>query len=156
MCIGDDYPLLKNVRHGLIDPDTPDSEKTRKGENGKTLNLVFSDEFNEDGRTFYDNDDPFYQGVDIWYGVTMDLEVCEATSSEQELLSPSTTGLTYMSSGTILMRSQPKTAPSTFASMPSKITISTTDLVCCSHGINYALRVDCSKPRFLSLAEVTR
>jgi hypothetical protein len=35
----------------------------------------FSDEFNIDGRTFYDGDDPFFQAVDIWYGVTQDLEV---------------------------------------------------------------------------------
>ncbi|KAH0065788.1 beta-glucan synthesis-associated, partial [Aureobasidium melanogenum] len=27
-----------------------------------------------DGRTFYDGDDPYFQGVDIWYGVTQDLE----------------------------------------------------------------------------------
>lgn len=41
-----------------------------------TLTLAqFSDEFNKDGRTFYDGDDPFFQGVDIWYGVTRDLEV---------------------------------------------------------------------------------
>lgn len=36
----------------------------------------FSDEFNTDGRTFYDEDDPFFQAVDLWYGVTQDLEVC--------------------------------------------------------------------------------
>jgi len=35
---------------------------------------VFSDEFETDGRTFYDGDDPYFQGVDIWYGVTQDLE----------------------------------------------------------------------------------
>jgi hypothetical protein len=28
------------------------------------------------GRTFYDDDDPFFQAVDLWYGVTMDKEVC--------------------------------------------------------------------------------
>lgn len=36
----------------------------------------FSDEFNMPGRTFYDEDDPFFQAVDLWYGVTMDKEVC--------------------------------------------------------------------------------
>lgn len=35
----------------------------------------FSDEFSTDGRTFYEGDDAYFQGVDIWYGVTMDLEV---------------------------------------------------------------------------------
>ena len=35
----------------------------------------FSDEFNTDGRTFYSDDDPYFQAVDLWYGVTQDLEV---------------------------------------------------------------------------------
>lgn len=35
----------------------------------------FSDEFNKDGRTFYDGDDAYFQAVDLWYGVTQDLEV---------------------------------------------------------------------------------
>lgn len=48
---------------------------TRKSYDGSTQKLVFSDEFNTDGRTFYDGDDPFFQAVDIWYGATQDLEV---------------------------------------------------------------------------------
>ena len=47
---------------------------TRTDDNGNTQSLVFSDEFNTPGRTFYDGDDPFFQGVDIWYGATRDLE----------------------------------------------------------------------------------
>lgn len=39
------------------------------------MTLAFSDEFEDDGRTFYDGDDAYFQGVDIWYGVTQDLEV---------------------------------------------------------------------------------
>lgn len=35
----------------------------------------FSDEFNMPGRTFYEDDDPFFEAVDLWYGVTMDKEV---------------------------------------------------------------------------------
>ncbi|KAH8599352.1 glycoside hydrolase family 16 protein [Bisporella sp. PMI_857] len=73
-CLKDGVPLLKNIRTSLIDPDTPQSEYTRTSNNGDTLKLVFSDEFNKDGRTFYDEDDPYFQGVDIWYGVTEDLE----------------------------------------------------------------------------------
>ncbi|KAK5132055.1 hypothetical protein LTR08_000392 [Meristemomyces frigidus] len=73
-CIGDNVALLKNLRKNMIDPDTPSSVKTRTGANGKAQTLVFSDEFNEAGRTFYSGDDPFFQAVDIWYGVTMDLE----------------------------------------------------------------------------------
>ncbi|KAF2256984.1 glycoside hydrolase family 16 protein [Trematosphaeria pertusa] len=67
-------PLLKNIRTGLIDPDTPDSAMTRKSHDGTKQVLVFSDEFNTEGRTFYDGDDPFFQAVDIWYGATQDLE----------------------------------------------------------------------------------
>lgn len=37
--------------------------------------MQFSDEFNRDGRTFYSDDDPYFQAVDLWYGVTQDLEV---------------------------------------------------------------------------------
>ncbi|KAF2636425.1 beta-glucan synthesis-associated protein SKN1 [Massarina eburnea CBS 473.64] len=76
LCIAghENEPLLKNVRTGLIDPDTPKSAMTRKSHNGKTQKLVFSDEFNTDGRTFYDGDDPYFQAVDIWYGATQDLE----------------------------------------------------------------------------------
>lgn len=65
---------MKNLRTGLIDPDTPSSAKSRTGDNGKTQKLVFSDEFNEEGRTFYDGDDPYFQAMDFWYGVTQDLE----------------------------------------------------------------------------------
>lgn len=73
-CIRNDVSLLKNLRTGLVDPDTPDSAKSRKDDNGNQQTLVFSDEFNDDGRTFYSGDDPYFQGVDLWYGVTMDLE----------------------------------------------------------------------------------
>ncbi|KAE8328099.1 beta-glucan synthesis-associated protein-domain-containing protein [Aspergillus sergii] len=65
---------LKNLRTGLIDPDTPASAMTKKSADGKEWKLVFSDEFNTPGRTFYDGDDAFLQAVDIWYGVTQDLE----------------------------------------------------------------------------------
>jgi beta-glucan synthesis-associated protein KRE6 len=76
----------------MIDPDTDQKYYTKMAKDGKTtLNLVvsdlqilpclankvkFSDEFNQDGRTFYDGDDPYFQAVDLWYGVTADLEVC--------------------------------------------------------------------------------
>ena len=69
-------PLLKNIRTGLIDPDTPQSAMTRTTRLGKKQVLVFSDEFNKPGRTFYEGDDPYFTAVDIWYGVTEDLEVC--------------------------------------------------------------------------------
>ncbi|KAF3147695.1 hypothetical protein TWF594_002285 [Orbilia oligospora] len=67
-------PPLKNARTGLIDPDTPKSAMTRTASDGKQWNLVFSDEFNVDGRTFYPGEDPFWEAVDIWYGATQDSE----------------------------------------------------------------------------------
>lgn len=40
MCIDADIPLLKNIRTGLIDPDTPKSAMKKKSANGKDLELV--------------------------------------------------------------------------------------------------------------------
>lgn len=60
----------------LIDPDTPQDAYTRPGvENpSETMELVFSDEFNVAGRSFYPGDDPFWEAVDLWYWPTFDLE----------------------------------------------------------------------------------
>ncbi|KAL0572397.1 hypothetical protein V5O48_009557 [Marasmius crinis-equi] len=66
-------PVLANVRD-LIDKDTPDAAKTRTGFDGQQYELVFSDEFNQDGRTFWPGDDPYFEAMDFWYGVTADLE----------------------------------------------------------------------------------
>jgi hypothetical protein len=69
------YSLLTNVRSDLIDPDTPKSAMTRKSTfDDADLKLVFSDEFNENNRTFYPGDDPFWTAPDIWYGVTQDID----------------------------------------------------------------------------------
>ena len=69
------YPLLKNVRTGLIDEATPASALTRTSTfDGSTLNLVFSDEFNVQNRTFYPGDDPYWTAANIWYGATQDME----------------------------------------------------------------------------------
>ena len=65
---------MKNIRRSLIDPDTPANVQTKTAADGTKLKLVFSDEFNTDGRTFYPGDDPFFTAVDLWYGVTRDLE----------------------------------------------------------------------------------
>ncbi|GBE84810.1 Beta-glucan synthesis-associated protein [Sparassis crispa] len=48
----------------LIDPDTPASVRTRVGSDGEPYELVFSDEFNADGRTFGGGDDPFWEAVE--------------------------------------------------------------------------------------------
>ncbi|KAK9239738.1 beta-glucan synthesis-associated protein-domain-containing protein [Lipomyces kononenkoae] len=68
------YGILKGIRTSLVDPDTPASALTRLNKDGKTMTLVFSDEFNKDGRTFYNQEDQFWQAVDINYAATNDLE----------------------------------------------------------------------------------
>ena len=45
--------------HGLIDTATPKEAYERTGLDGEDYKLVFSDEFNHDGRTFWPGDDPF-------------------------------------------------------------------------------------------------
>ena len=41
---------------------------------GSELKLIFSDEFNNDGRTFYPGDDPYWEAVDLHYWQTGNLE----------------------------------------------------------------------------------
>ncbi|GAA5891636.1 hypothetical protein JCM5296_005492 [Sporobolomyces johnsonii] len=69
---------------GLIDADTPDSAKSRTGFDGKSYNLVFSDEFNTDGRIFDENMDPFWQAVDLHYWQTGDLEWYDPSNAYTE------------------------------------------------------------------------
>ena len=69
------HPILGAIRTSLIDPDTPDHVLTRDSALGRgKLRLVFSDEFNTDGRTFYKNDDQFWQAADSNYAATGDLQ----------------------------------------------------------------------------------
>ncbi|GAA6064087.1 hypothetical protein JCM10212_003445 [Sporobolomyces blumeae] len=58
----------------LIDKDTPSGALTRTGFDGEKYVLVFSDEFNVEGRTFWPGDDPFWEAVDLNYWATGDLE----------------------------------------------------------------------------------
>jgi hypothetical protein len=62
-------PLIANFP-SPVDPDTPQSAMSRTGYDGNTWELVFSDEFNQDGRTFYPGDDPYWTAVDIHYWPT--------------------------------------------------------------------------------------
>ncbi|KIP11417.1 glycoside hydrolase family 16 protein [Phlebiopsis gigantea 11061_1 CR5-6] len=60
---------------GLVDLDTPKEMYTKQDYvTGKTWELVFSDEFNTDGRTFYPGDDPFWEAVDLHYWQTNNIE----------------------------------------------------------------------------------
>ncbi|KAF6764152.1 beta-glucan synthesis-associated protein SKN1 [Ephemerocybe angulata] len=60
---------------GLIDRDTPKEAYTIKGyKSGEELVLVFSDEFEQEGRTFHPGDDPYWEAADLHYWGTNDLE----------------------------------------------------------------------------------
>lgn len=65
-----------HVGRALVDPDTPANVMTRQTLDGtkRTMNLVFSDEFNRDGRSFYPGDDPFWTAVDLHYWGTDNYE----------------------------------------------------------------------------------
>ena len=65
-------PLFQNLP-SPIDRDTPDSVKSRIGTDGNEYTLVFSDEFNIDGRSFYPGDDPYWEAVDMHYWPTGDI-----------------------------------------------------------------------------------
>ncbi|KAI0036076.1 beta-glucan synthesis-associated [Vararia minispora EC-137] len=58
----------------LVDAATPASAKSITGTDGNAYDLVFSDEFETPGRSFYPGDDPYWEAVDLWYGATKDLE----------------------------------------------------------------------------------
>lgn len=65
-------PELANFP-SMIDSDTPSSATTKTGSDGKKYQLVFSDEFNVDGRSFYPGDDPYWEAVNLNYWPTGDL-----------------------------------------------------------------------------------
>lgn len=65
----------------LIDPDTPKSAHTFTSKDGTKYSLVFSDEFETEGRTFWPGDDPFWEAVDMQYWPTGDLEWYSPTVS---------------------------------------------------------------------------
>jgi beta-glucan synthesis-associated protein KRE6 len=76
----------------LIDADTPKDARSRTGFDRQEYDLVFSDEFNVDGRTFFPgcvslysvafpanlsylfSDNPFWEAADLWYWATADEE----------------------------------------------------------------------------------
>jgi beta-glucanase (GH16 family) len=59
----------------LVDPDTPAWALSKSSWFGRgDMELVFSDEFNTEGRTFYPGDDPYWEAVDLWYWPTGDRE----------------------------------------------------------------------------------
>ena len=58
---------------GLIDVDTPKEAYTKPSYTnpGEQFVLVFSDEFNTEGRTFYPGDDPYWEAPNLHYWGTV-------------------------------------------------------------------------------------
>ncbi|KAH3674870.1 hypothetical protein WICPIJ_009440 [Wickerhamomyces pijperi] len=83
-----EYPTLGAIRMSLVDPDTPESARTKVSRTGETWDLVFSDEFNAEGRTFYEGDDQFWTAPDLHYDATKDIEWYDpdAVSTEEGVL----------------------------------------------------------------------
>ncbi|KAJ7618870.1 glycoside hydrolase family 16 protein, partial [Mycena polygramma] len=66
---------------GLIDLDTPQEAYTINAAmfapcvySGRDMKLVFSDEFETEGRSFYPGDDPYWEAVDLHYWATNNME----------------------------------------------------------------------------------
>lgn len=61
---------------GLIDTDTPKDAYTKASfmNPGDSWELVFSDEFSTEGRSFYPGDDPYWEAPNLHYWGTNDLE----------------------------------------------------------------------------------
>ncbi|KAE9408265.1 beta-glucan synthesis-associated [Gymnopus androsaceus JB14] len=60
----------------IIDVETPQEAHTYTSfrDNVTEMQLVFSDEFNTDGRTFYPGDDPYWEAVNLHYWSTNNME----------------------------------------------------------------------------------
>lgn len=64
-------PVMLGNR-GLIDVDTPQDAYTKQSYmSGDMLELVFSDEFNTEGRSFYPGDDPYWEAPNLHYWGTV-------------------------------------------------------------------------------------
>lgn len=67
-------PSIPN-NFGLIDVQTPSSAHSIQSfADGSEWQLVFSDEFETEGRTFWPGDDPYWEAADLHYWQTNDLE----------------------------------------------------------------------------------
>lgn len=71
---GKQYRHLVGIRSNMVDFDTPNDFKSWKASDGDDWVVAFSDEFNCEGRTFYQGDDQFWEAVDIHYAATDNME----------------------------------------------------------------------------------
>ena len=71
----------------MIDIDTPAAAHNIKGyHTGADMELVFSDEFNTDGRTFYPGDDPYWEAVDLHYWQVSKLSITLCSPARTPLM----------------------------------------------------------------------
>ncbi|KAJ7768364.1 glycoside hydrolase family 16 protein [Mycena metata] len=83
------YPVVTFVKKTFLTTDVTSASVNSTGQDletpqdaytmtslysGKEMKLVFSDEFNTDGRTFYPGDDPYWEAVDLHYWATNNME----------------------------------------------------------------------------------
>lgn len=75
-------------RASVIDVDTPQEAHTYTSfkDNATVMQLVFSDEFNTDGRTFYPGDDPYWEAGTFSYFPTTSESKLKAAPSQSPLL----------------------------------------------------------------------
>ncbi|PVU90555.1 hypothetical protein BB561_004823 [Smittium simulii] len=57
-----------------VDPDTPDADRMWISSSGEKYQLVFSDEFTEEGRDFRPGKDKHWESQDLWYWSTQNIE----------------------------------------------------------------------------------
>ncbi|KAG8978219.1 hypothetical protein FRB93_011334 [Tulasnella sp. JGI-2019a] len=77
LCAG--FPIISHYTHISIGTNggydlCGDAYTMQSAMNGENYNLVFSDEFNVDGRSFYPGDDPYWEAADLHYWATNNLE----------------------------------------------------------------------------------
>jgi len=92
--------------YGLIDVDTPSSAHTYTSfADSSEWQLVFSDEFNQEGRTFWPGDDPYWEAANLhyWQVNSMVPQVIAVTDASS-LIRPT------ILNGITLIRSRPKMA----------------------------------------------
>jgi Beta-glucan synthesis-associated protein SKN1/KRE6/Sbg1 len=131
-------PSLPGMRKP-IDPDTPVDAYDRTGNDGYKYKLVFSDEFNLDGRTFYPGDDPYWEAVNLhyWYA---------PFHCFQERCSLSIAGQRETWSGTIRSRSRQRTGSLSSPLIKDSTTISASLAVSWTQ-----LLVDCITKKILGM-----
>ena len=76
--IDKDTPRELHTKVSVILPTQPSSTQRclfqRGWYDGTEMELVFSDEFEEEGRSFYPGDDPYWEAHDLHYWGTNNLE----------------------------------------------------------------------------------